>query len=75
MLFQTPNEAYTEFIRKYKIKINKKYIKREPWVTPGLLTSSRTREKLLSKKLHKPTQYNIYRFKHTTLYLTKPSAH
>ena len=33
-----------------------------PWVTSGLLTSSRTRKKLLSNKLHNPTDNNILTF-------------
>ena len=68
-----PNESFNKFISKYKnafdkafplksVKINNKYIKREPWITPGLLTSSRTRTKLLTKKLRNPTNINIHTF-------------
>lgn len=68
-----PNEAFDVFILKYRnafeqafplraIKANKKFIKREPWVTSGLLTSSRTRAKLLAKKLSNPTENNIQTF-------------
>ena len=68
-----PNESFNEFTAIYKcafdkafplksVKINKKYIKREPWVTSGLLTSSRTRKKLLSNKLRNPTDNNILTF-------------
>ena len=70
-----PNESFNEFIAKYKsafdkafplksVKINNKHIKREPCVTPGLLTSSRraTRTKLLTKKLRNPTDNNSHTF-------------
>ena len=71
---ECPNEAFNYFTMKYKaafevafplksIKVNKKYIKREPWFTSGLLSSSRTRAKLLSKKLRDPTENNINLFK------------
>ena len=44
-------------------KTPKKNIKREPWVTNGILTSSLTKSKLLKKKLKKPTEQNINAFK------------
>jgi len=40
-----------------------KYIKREPWYTTGLLTSSKQKSKLLTKKLCKPTEANVKEFK------------
>jgi len=60
-----PNEAYNNFMQIYKslfeiscpvktTKINNKYIKREPWITSGLLVSSINKDKLLRRKLHKP---------------------
>jgi hypothetical protein len=69
-----PNEAYNKFIMLYKLvfdasfpltdkRIHKKYIKREPWVSSGLLTSIRTKSKLLNKKLKKPTEENINTYK------------
>ena len=42
-----------------KKRIHKKYIKREPWISSGLLTSTRTKCKLLKMKLKKPTVENI----------------
>ena len=68
-----PSESFNEFTAIYKcafdkafpwksVKINKKFIKREPWLTSGLLTSSRTRKKLLSNKLRNPTDNNILTF-------------
>ena len=69
-----PNEAYNRFMELYKnifdkafpvtiTKRNKKYIKREPWVTKGFLTSSRTKAKLLKTKLKSPSDLNIQRYK------------
>ena len=46
-----------------KCKPNKKHIKKAPWITDGLLTSSRTKQKLLKKKLEKPTAENIEAYK------------
>jgi hypothetical protein len=69
-----PNEAYNNFIVMYKEAFekafplldkrpNSKYTKREPWMTTGLLTSSRTKSKLFVKKLQKPTMHNIATYK------------
>jgi hypothetical protein len=69
-----PNEAYDEFMKKYlnifemsfplrAVKQNKKFIKREPWVTPALLASSRHKAKLFTKKLRNPNVENIVCFK------------
>ena len=44
-------------------KINKRFIKREPWITSGLLTSCRTKVKLPKKKLNKPTELNLIAYK------------
>jgi len=69
-----PDSAYNQFIDIYNIafnkafpmkifKPNKKYIKREPWVTKGLLTSIRTKSKLLKLKLCHPSDHNIDKYK------------
>lgn len=69
-----PNEAYNNFITMYKeafekafplvTKIeNSKYTKREPWMTTGLLTSSRNKSKLFQKKLKNPSLHNITTYK------------
>ena len=69
-----PEEAYNKFMEKYMaaFKTNfplrehnpkSKYIKREPWYTTGLLTSSKQKSKLLTKKLCKPTEANVKEFK------------
>ena len=39
-----------------------KFIRREPWFTPGLLTSSINKEHILSMKLRKPTEENIRKY-------------
>ena len=70
LLSDCPNYAYHTFMEIYtnafnqacpvkSIKTPKRYIKREPWVTNGILTSSLTKSKLLKKKLKKPTEQNI----------------
>jgi hypothetical protein len=41
------------------IKITNKHVKREPWITTGLVTSSQTKAKLFTKKMHKPSDHNI----------------
>jgi len=65
-----PNEAYGEFIKLYKhafetcfplrtCKINNKTLKRGPWVTTGILISSKQKAKFFVRKLKKPTADNI----------------
>ena len=44
------------------VKIKSRNIKREPWMTMGLLNSSKTKSKLHLKKLKKPTQTNILEY-------------
>jgi hypothetical protein len=69
-----PNDAYNIFLKivqtfyeqsfpKKQTLISKKYIKREPWVTKGLLTSSINKAKLHKKKLSNPTEHNICKYK------------
>jgi len=69
-----PNQAYNEFMNLYSdafntsfpivdIKTKNKHMKREPWFTSGLLESSKTKAKLFSKKLSKPSEYNINKYK------------
>ena len=69
-----PNEAYNTFISLYKdlfdmafplrdVKVHKKYIKREPWITRGLLVSSNIKMKLFRKKITKPTITNLEKYK------------
>ena len=59
-----PNEAYNNFVSLYKnafdaafplteISLRQRFIKKEPWVSTGLLTSLRTKSKLLNKKQNK----------------------
>ena len=42
----------------------RKYIKREPWMTQGLLNSSINKSKLLRTKIRKPTENNIKKYKY-----------
>ncbi len=42
---------------------DKRYIKREPWITIGILTSMRHRTQLFTKKLNDPTTQNIETYK------------
>ena len=69
-----PNHAFKEFINIYKknfelafpltrSRSNNKFLKREPWVTAGFLSSSRTKTKLLRKKLKSPSECNIKNYK------------
>ena len=44
-------------------KIGTLSMKREPWFTTGLLTSSRTKAKLFTKKLKNSTNENIQKYK------------
>ncbi len=72
--YNCPNSAYNNFISTFKevfniafpptkTRFNKKYMKREPWISAGLLTSSRHKSKLFKKKLLKPTDENIKSYK------------
>ena len=65
-----PNEAYDTFYNLYKqsfnrsfplrnLTISQKAIKREPWMTSGLVTSSRNKSKLYTKKLKTPTDTKL----------------
>ncbi len=69
-----PQQAYNLFIDKYKtafdiafpltqIKPCKRFVKREPWVSEGLLTSMRNKTKLFRKKLKQPSEHNIIKYK------------
>ena len=69
-----PNTAYQLFLQKYKnimnhhlpykqIKINKRRLKHNPWITKGLLISCKKKTKLLKKKLKHPTDQNIESYK------------
>jgi len=80
--YNCPNEAYTKYNDLYKkpfdiafpletITIDSRNIKREPWMTKGLHTSSRNKSKLFNKKLKKPTQANVTSYKHMLTFSTK----
>ena len=68
------NTAYDKFMEIYlksfntafplkQMKIRKKYLKRSPWITNGLLQSSITKSKLLTIKIKRPSTQNINRYK------------
>ena len=65
-----PDKCYNNFIEKFKrnfdiafpskkIKSNKKFVKRDPWMTLRLLTSLHTKLKLLYKKLKNLISENV----------------
>ena len=56
-------DIFNEAFPLLKTRLHKKYTKREPWVSIGLLTSSRRKAKLFKKKLSKPTDENIKCYK------------
>jgi hypothetical protein len=69
-----PNIAYDKFMKLYlssyntafplkQLKIPKKYLKRLPWMTNGLVQSSVTKSKLLMLKLKRPSIQNINKYK------------
>ena len=69
-----PDLAYNKFMDIYlaefdasfpmrEVSSRAKFIKRQPWFTTGLLTSSINKGKLFSLKLHNPTDENIRKYK------------
>ena len=61
-----PNESYSNFVKLYmkhydnafplkKLQSNSKYVKKEPWITKGLLISSIKKHKLFTAKLKNPS--------------------
>ena len=73
-LNDNPEDAYCQFHSIYKkafdihfplenVKANKKYIKKEHWMTEGLLTSMRNKSKLYKIKSSRPTENNINIYK------------
>ncbi len=64
----------TEFEKAFPSKIEYKkgkYIKREPWITKGLLISSKKKDELFKTKLSNPTEHNIIQYKNFNRMLTK----
>ena len=45
-----------------QIKLTRRYIKREPWMTQGLINASVNKSKLLPTKIRKPTENNINKY-------------
>ena len=65
----SPDESYNTFINLYQkaynsacpeklIKLSKKVLKREPWITSGIITSSKRKQKLYQTKLKHPNDIN-----------------
>ena len=68
------NEAYDNFMIIYTslleisspvkhMKVKRKHIKREPWITSGILNSSLNKSKLLRKRLSRPNSETINKYK------------
>jgi len=55
--------VFNETIALLKTRFNRKYMKREPWVSTGLLAFARNKAKLFKKNLSKPTDENIKCYK------------
>ena len=75
-IFQTmcPDDAYNEFMKLYIDAFNisfpmvetrpkNKHMKQQPWITTGLIESSKTKAKLFSRKLSTPSDHNIKAYK------------
>ena len=65
-----PDTAYSKFIDIFKhhynmtcplkeIRLTNRSIKRDPWITQGIIVSSARKQKLLNKKLKSPSDANI----------------
>ena len=74
LLHDCPNEAYDALIDVYKhsydvafpikrIKLTRKYVKREQWITQGILNSSINKIKLLRNKTRNPSVRNVTKYK------------
>ena len=60
---QNLQNAHDQAFPKKTIRMRKKYIKREPWMTTGLLTSSINKNKLHMAKISRPTTLNMEKYK------------
>jgi hypothetical protein len=80
--YNCPDHAYNTFIEKYlsafnlafpvkNVIMNRKYIKREPWMSEGLLVSLRNKSRLLKKKLEDPSVSNNLEYKTYLNYYNK----
>ena len=57
------DNAFNTALPTKRIKLTRRYIKREPWMTQGLLNASVNKSKLLRTKIRKPTENNINKYK------------
>lgn len=67
---EDPDEAYKVFLNEYDELYNiacplltVKQSRKEPWMTAGLLISSKNKNKLMINKIRKPTEPNILTYK------------
>ena len=71
---ECPNSAYNTFLHIYKdaydkafplknVKTSRRYIKRQPWITQGILNSSINKCRLLRAKIRNQTVHNITIYK------------
>lgn len=54
------NKSIDQFAPVKKIVVPRKFIKQEPWVTNGILTSARKKDKLFKKCKNKPKEDKLY---------------
>ena len=57
------DNAFNTALPTKRIKLTRRYIKREPWMTQGLLNASVNTSKFLRTKIRKPTENNINKYK------------
>ena len=57
------DNAFNTALPTKRIKLTRRYVKREPWMTQGLLNASVNKSKLLRTKIRKPTENNINKYK------------
>ena len=69
--FETLDVCFNLAFPEVKKVTNKNNTPINPWMTSGLFTSRKTKEKLFSKKLRKPTPFNIDKFKSYNSIYTK----
>lgn len=57
------HQAFETSFPKKVTTFRKRHTKQQPWFTQGLLNSSKTKNKLFKKKIQKPTETNINKYK------------
>ena len=70
LINENTDDAYNCFLQEYSSlfdkacpikyrRVTSKYIKREPWITGGLMISIINKSKLYRKKINKPNEHNV----------------